>query len=70
MGHRVNVWLQRLLAPGFAVTALIFLHFGFGALKVLALLLPLFIVLMIVLILLDPGPRAKAFVESLRNHPR
>lgn len=69
MGHRINVWVQRLLAPGFAVAGMILIGLGLGAYKILAILLPSFVAVMVLLIVLDPGPRAKAFVESLRHRP-
>jgi hypothetical protein len=67
MGHRINVWIQRLLTPVFVIAALILLRFGFSGVNALAILLPIFCALMLLLIVLDPGPRAKAFLESLRN---
>ncbi len=70
MGHRINVWVQRLMVPGAVITTLALLHFGFGIPKVLAIILPIFVGLMLVLIAVDPGPRAKEFVERLRNRLR
>jgi len=58
------------MAPGAAILTLVLLHFGFPILKVLAIILPTFVVLMLLLIAVDPGPRAKEFVEGLRNRPR
>lgn len=45
-------------------------HFGFGVLKIVAIILPIFIVLMLLLIAVDPGPKARGFVEGLRNRLR
>jgi hypothetical protein len=70
MGHRFNVWAQRLLAPAFVIAAWILFHFGFSGLKTVAVLLPIYIAVMLGLIMVDPGPRTKAFVESLRNRAR
>lgn len=70
MGHRFNVWVQRLLAPGFVIAAWILFHFGFTGLKTVVVLLLIYVALMFVLIVVDPGPRARALVESLRNRAR
>ena len=70
MGHRTNEWVQRLLAPVAAIATVALLHFGFGLLKTLAIILPIFAVLMLFLIAIDPGPRAKGFVEGLKSRLR
>jgi hypothetical protein len=70
MGHRINVWVQRLLGPIATIATLALLHFGFGVLKTLAIILPMFGVLILFMIAVDPGPRAKEFVEGLRNRLR
>jgi hypothetical protein len=67
MGHRINEWVQKLLVPCLAITAMALAHFGFGVLKIVAIISPIFIVLMLFLIAVDPGPRTKGFVEGLRN---
>jgi hypothetical protein len=67
MGHRINLWVQRLVAPVAAIAAMLLLHFGFGILKALIVIVPIFGVIMLFLIAVDPGPRAKEFVEGLRN---
>jgi len=46
------------------------LHFGFGILKTLAIIPPIFGVLMLSLIAVHPGPISKEFVEGLRNRLR
>ena len=43
------------------------LHFGFGILKTLAIIPPIFGVLMLSLIAVHPGHISKEFVEGLRN---
>jgi hypothetical protein len=70
MGHPINAWVQRLLVPSAVIATLVLLHFGFGVLKALAILLPIFGVLMLFLIAVDPGPKTKGFVEGLRNRLR
>jgi uncharacterized iron-regulated membrane protein len=67
MGHHINKWVQRLLAPGAAIGAIALLHFGFGVGKTLAIMLFALAVLMLFLTAVDPGPKAKRFVEGLRN---
>jgi len=45
-------------------------HFGFGFLKTMAITASISVALMFALIAVDPGPRAKGFVEGLRNRLR
>lgn len=70
MGHRINEWVQRLIAPVGAIAAIAFLHFGFGIVKTLDIILPTFGLLVVLLIAVDPGPRAKGFVDALMNRLR
>jgi hypothetical protein len=70
MRHRINERVQKLLAPGFAIAAAILAHFGFSILRIVAIILPIFVVVMLFLIAVDPGPRAKGFVDGLRNRLR
>jgi hypothetical protein len=70
MGHRINEWIQRLVGPCLVVAALILRHFEVGPWPILAILLPVFCVLMLLTIAVDPGPRAKAFVEHLTSYFR
>ena len=67
MAHRINIWIQRLVTPILVAAALVLLRFGFTPVKTAAILLPVFCLVMLFLIFLDPGPKAKRFVESLRN---
>jgi hypothetical protein len=69
MGQRINVWVQRLLIPAFVMAALVLMH-EFSVFKTLIILLPIFVALMLILIIVDPGPRTKAFVDSVRNRTR
>ena len=69
MGHRINVWVQRLLIPVFAIAAMVLMH-EFSVFKTVVILLPIFAALMLILIIVDPGPRTKAFVDSVRNRTR
>jgi hypothetical protein len=38
MRHRINQWIQRLIAPGMIVVGLILQHLGFGIVKTLSIL--------------------------------
>ena len=51
------------------LAVLVLIH-QFSVFKTLVILLPIFAALMLVLIAVDPGPRTKAFVDSLRNRIR
>jgi hypothetical protein len=44
-------------------------HFGFGFLKTVAITASISVALMFVMIAVDPGPRAKGFMEGLRDRP-
>ncbi|MFZ0276803.1 MAG: hypothetical protein WA254_23320 [Candidatus Sulfotelmatobacter sp.] len=70
MGHRINVWIQRMLIPIGVVVAIIMRHLGFGVWRMLAVLLPILGLLMLVTILVDPGPRAKELAEGLKSRFR
>jgi hypothetical protein len=70
MGRSVNVWVQRFLVPCFAIAAMALAHFGFGARKMVTIIVPIYVVLMLLLIVVDPGPRARGFVEGLRERLR
>lgn len=67
MGHRINEQIQRLIVPGAVIATLTLSHLGLSVLKTPAIVLPIAGVLMLFSILLDPGPRAKGFVEGLKN---
>jgi hypothetical protein len=70
MGHRINEWVQRLLVPCLAIAAITFTKFGFNIGKTLAILLTIFSVIMLFIIAIDPGPRTKGIVDSLRDRLR
>ena len=70
MGHRPTEWFHRLSPLGICIAATACVCFGFGFLKTMAIVLPLFVVLLLVVIAMDPGPRAKGFVERMRNRLR
>jgi heme A synthase len=70
MGHRINEWIARLLVPVCVVATMAFLHLGFSVRLTLALLLTLFGVLTFAMIVVDPGPRTKGFVEGLNSRLR
>jgi hypothetical protein len=67
MGHRMNVWIQRLLVPGFIAATFGMRLLGFGVWRSLAILVPVLGLLVVVMIVADPGPRAKGFVEGLKS---
>lgn len=68
MGHRINVWIQRSLAPTGVIVASVLLLLKVSAAEILAILLSLLILSMTVMILADPGPRAKGLVEKIMRH--
>ena len=70
MGHRINVWIQRLFVPCTSIAAVALRHFGFGVLRTVVITVSIAVVLMLVMIAVDPGPRAKGFVDGLRNRLR
>jgi hypothetical protein len=70
MGDRINGWIQRLFVPCTGIAAMALPHFGFGFLNAVAITASIPVALMFVMIAVDPGPRAKGFVEGLRNRLR
>jgi len=70
MGHRVNEWIQRLLVPVCAITAITLMQLGYSVRRTLEILIPLFGVLILVMVVVDPGHRTKGFVEGLKNRLR
>jgi len=70
MGHRINAWIQRLLAPVSVVATFLMLHLGFGVWRTLAILMPIFAMLMLAMVVANPGPRAKGLVEGLKSRFR
>jgi uncharacterized protein YacL len=67
MRHRINEWVQRLLVPGLVIATLVLLRLGFTVSKILTIILPIFLALLVLVIVVDPGPRAKELLESLRS---
>jgi len=51
------------------MAALVLMH-EFSVFKTFAILLPIFAALMLMLIIVDPGSRTKALVDSVRNRTR
>ncbi len=70
MGHRINVWIQRLVIPAFVVATFVMRHLGFGVWRTLIILLPIFAMLVILTVVAEPGTRAKEFVEGLKSRFR
>jgi hypothetical protein len=70
MGHRINEWTSRLMAPAFVLATMVMLYLGFGVWRILAILLPIFGLLMLVMIFANPGPKTRGFVEGLRSRFR
>jgi hypothetical protein len=70
MGHRTNVWIQRSLVPAGVVATFVMRHLGFGVWRTLIILLPIFALLVILMLVAEPGPRAKGFVEGLKSRFR
>jgi hypothetical protein len=67
MGHRINEWIQRLLIPVCVIAAILLLRLGFSAWRTLAIVMPLFGVLILVMVVLDPGPKMRGFVAGLKS---
>ena len=67
MSHRANEWIQRLLAPLCVIVAVILVQLGVGLWRTVATILSLFCALVLVTIVVDPGPKTKGFVEVLRS---
>jgi hypothetical protein len=70
MGHPTNEWIQRLSIPICILATIMMLHLGFGLWRILAILLPIFGLLMLAMIAAGPGPKTKNFVEGLKRHFR
>jgi len=70
MGRRINTWIQRLIVPTTVLATLILLHLGLGVFKILLIVLSIFCLLMALATLADPSPRARGFMEGLRNLTR
>jgi len=70
MGHRVNIWIQRLLGPIVVVGVMVLRWTGFTFLRTVVILVPFLGILTVVMVLVDPGPRAKGFVEGLKTRFR
>jgi hypothetical protein len=70
VGHRLNLWIQRLLIPVLVVTAIALFRLGSGFWRSLVILAPILIASMAVMVLVDPGPRTKGFVEGLKSRFR
>jgi len=70
MGHRKTAWIQRLIFSGTVIAGMVVGRFGFGIVKTLAIILAICSVMALSLIAVSPGPRAKEFVEGLRNRLR
>ena len=70
MGQRINGWIPYLFMNVITIATLVLLHFGFSALKTVAIVLPICGVFALVMIAVSPGPRTKDFVEGLKNRFR
>ncbi len=70
MGHSINEWIGGLIVPVGVVAAMTLLHLGFSVWRTLAILLPVLGALMLVMIVADPGPKAKGFVDGLKSRFR
>ena len=68
MGHGMNEWIGHLTVPAGVVAMLVVVHFRLGAWRTVAILLPIFGLL--VMIVANLGPRAKGLVEGLKSRFR
>jgi hypothetical protein len=53
-----------------AVAAVVLRELGFRIWQIFAILVPIFLLLMMILIYIQPGPKAKPFVERLKRRLR
>ncbi len=70
MGHRINQWTQRLLAPCLVVATMVLLHLRYSVWRIVAIELPLFALLTLAMIFVDPGPKTRGLVEGLKSRFR
>jgi hypothetical protein len=70
MRHRINEWIQRLVIPIVAIAAFVLLRIGFNLSRILLILGSFLIAAMLAMVLVDPGPRTKGFVEGIKSRFR
>ena len=70
VGYRMNKWIQRLLAPGIVIAVFTMFYFEFKLWQIIAILLPTFGALTLLMMFVAPGPRTERFVESLKTRFR
>jgi len=70
MRHRINEWIQRLVIPVLAIAAFVLLRIGFNLSRILLILSAFLIAAMLAMVLVDPGPRTKGFVEVFKSRFR
>lgn len=70
MGRRLNKWIQRLLVPACVLIALTLVRVGVTVRWTVAILLLLFGLAGVAMVVADPGPKAKGFVERMKNGMR
>jgi len=70
MRHRINEWIQRLVIPILAIAPFVLLRIGFNLSRILLILGSFLIAAMLAMVLVDPGPRTKGFVEGFKSHFR
>jgi hypothetical protein len=70
MRHRINEWIQRLVVPILAIAAFVLLRIGFNLSRILLILGSFLIAAMLAMVLVDPGPRTKGFVEGIKSRFR
>jgi len=70
MRHRINEWIQRLVIPILAIAQFVLLRIGFNLSRILLILGSFLIAAMLAMVLVDPGPRTKGFVEGIKSRFR
>ena len=70
MGSRINDWIVQVSSALIPLAVVIFVHFGFSVLKIIAILLPVLAVLAIIMFAAAPGPKAKEVVERKKGRRR
>lgn len=67
MGHRIDIWIQRLLVPIAAILAMLLWHFGLGIRRLSGIIVVVVGLALFLTVVLDPGPKAKEAFSRFRN---
>jgi hypothetical protein len=70
MGSQTNERIVQVSSGLIPLAVVVFVHFGFSVLKIVAILLPVLVVLAIIMFAAAPGPKAKEVVERKKGRRR